>query len=187
MLTGIETNEIIAGAYTDEDGICPMLAAHRAGSRNGFISFAEAWDRFAFREPRHRWSGTRRQRTRRATERELLILRTQLEASLLADDVPAAGLRAEITEHQQLQERRRQEEAQLREARHRRQERQRQEQRARQHSARRRPGDPDRSSELGTRAGWRWMRVVRRYDDYQRALARLEQESARDEISEALV
>ncbi len=27
-----------------------MLAAHRAGGRTSFISFAEAWDRFAFRD-----------------------------------------------------------------------------------------------------------------------------------------
>ena len=52
MLEGIRANEIIVGAYTDEDGICPMLAAHRAGGRTNFISFAKAWDRFAFRGAR---------------------------------------------------------------------------------------------------------------------------------------
>ena len=50
MLAGIERNEIIAGAYASDDGICPMLAAHRAGGRTNFISFARAWDRFAFRD-----------------------------------------------------------------------------------------------------------------------------------------
>src|SRR5689334_15778317 len=81
MLRGIATNEIIVGAYSTSDGICPMLAAHRAGGRTSLISFAKAWDRFAFRD-------SRSQRARRATERELLILRAHLEASLLAEDAP---------------------------------------------------------------------------------------------------
>ena len=37
-----------------------------------------------------------------------------------------------------------------------------------------RPGDPDRSRELRARPGWAWMRVFRRYDEYQRALGRLD-------------
>ena len=41
MLEGIRTNEIIVGAYTSDGGICPMLAAHRAGGRTDFISFAQ--------------------------------------------------------------------------------------------------------------------------------------------------
>ena len=32
MLEGIRSNAIIVGAYTGPDGICPMLAAHRAGA-----------------------------------------------------------------------------------------------------------------------------------------------------------
>ena len=92
MLEGIDGHEIVVGAYQHEDGICPMLAAHRHGGRTSFISFAEAWDRFAFR-------GTRSPRARRATERELLILRTHLEASLLEDETPAIELRAVIDQH----------------------------------------------------------------------------------------
>jgi hypothetical protein len=38
------------------------------------------------------------------------------------------------------------------------------------------PGDPDRSAELETRPGWAWLRVMRRYDEYQRALALVESE-----------
>jgi hypothetical protein len=148
MLDGITRNEIIVGAYTHEDGICPMLAAHRAGGRTNFISFAKAWDRFAF-------GNAKRGRARRATERELLILRTHLEASLLEDEGPAPELREAIAEHHELMAR--------------------SEERA---SARVRPGDRDRSRELRGRSGWSWMRVVRRYDDYQHALARLEQEQA---------
>ena len=80
MLKGIAANQIIAGAYSNRDGVCPMLAAHRAGGRTSQISFAKAWDAFAFR-------GSRTRKARRASQRELLILRSQLEASLL-DDLP---------------------------------------------------------------------------------------------------
>ena len=82
MLEGIRANEVIVGAYTTDDGVCPMLAAHRAGERTSSIAFARAWDRFAFRNGRDR-------RPRRATERELLVLITHLEASLLEDEGPA--------------------------------------------------------------------------------------------------
>jgi hypothetical protein len=95
MLEGIATNEIIVGAYTNRDGVCPMLAAHRAGGRTSLVSFARAWDRFAFRDTRARGA-------RRATERELLVLRTCLEASLMEGDVPAAVLGAAMAEHREL-------------------------------------------------------------------------------------
>ena len=89
MLEGIERNEIIAGAYTNDGGVCPILAAHRAGGRGGSIAFAHAWDRFAFREaPRRFWiRAARFKAARRATERELRVLRTHLEASLLDEGV----------------------------------------------------------------------------------------------------
>ena len=99
MLEGIRANEVIVGAYTTDDGVCPMLAAHRAGERKSSISFARAWDRFAFRNGRDR-------RPRRATERELLVLITHLEASLLEDEGPA-GLSEALAEHRELIEHRR--------------------------------------------------------------------------------
>jgi hypothetical protein len=151
MLEGISSNDIIVGAYTNGNGICPMLAAHRAGGRTDFISFAKAWDRYAFR-------GARKQAARRATERELLILRTHLEASLL-DDGPAADLRSAMIEHRELMARRQPPDP----ARPRRGD-----------PDGPRPGDPDRSRELRGRPGWAWLRVFRRYDDYQRALERLD-------------
>jgi hypothetical protein len=154
MLEGIGRNEIIVGAYTDGHGICPMLAAHRAGGRTSCISFAKAWDRFAFRDSRIKVG-------RRASERELLILRTHLEASLLEDDGPDPELAAAIAEHRELITRGASERSSERE-------------RKRRRNRRERPGDPDRSSELRGHPGWAWMRVVRRYDDYARALERLE-------------
>jgi hypothetical protein len=139
MLHGVRENDIIVGAYTDRrGGVCPMLAAHRCGGRTDFISFARSWDRFA-----HAGS-----RSRRATERELRILTTHLEASLLAED--RADLALAITEHRELLERRGKP------------------------STPRRPGDPDRTPELRRRGGWAWLRPFRRLDDYERALARVE-------------
>jgi hypothetical protein len=150
MLEGIATNEIIVGAYTTGDGICPMLAAHRAGGRTSLIAFAQAWDRLAFR-------GTRRTRSRRATERELLILRSHLEASLLEEDAPVAELAAARREHLDQLARRGPAEPPAR-------------------RDRERPGDPDRAAELRNRSGWAWTRVVRRYDEYERILRRLDAE-----------
>lgn len=98
MLEGIENNDIIVGAYTDASGICPMLAAHRAGGRTSMISFAHAWDRFAFRDSTSKAA-------RRATERELRVLRAHLEASLLDEDLSPDDLRAAIAEHRETRSR----------------------------------------------------------------------------------
>ncbi len=156
MLEGIRHQDIIVGAYSNDRGICPMLAAHRAGGRTSFLSFARAWDRFAFRDAKI-------QLARRATERELLILRTHLEASLMEEDGPAPDLAVALAEHRALVER------------HggRAPERGRERVRIR---SERRPGDPDRSRELRRAPGWAWLRVFRRYDEYERALQLLESE-----------
>jgi hypothetical protein len=89
MLAGVCSSErVLVGAYTDgRGGACPMLAAHRAGGRTDFISFAKAWDRFA------RCGGA----SRAATEREVRILVTQLEASLREAD--GCELDRAIAEH----------------------------------------------------------------------------------------
>jgi hypothetical protein len=152
MLEGLRSNEIIVGAYSNGGGICPMLAAHRAGGRTNLIGFARAWDRFAF-------AGSRIQFARQATHRELLILSSHLEASLLEDEGPAPDLAAAMREHRALVARN---EAGMGE-----------ERRVRSDE---RPGDPDRSRELRTKPGWSWMRPFRRYDEYERALSRLESE-----------
>jgi hypothetical protein len=99
MLEGVRSNEIIVGAYTDKlGGVCPMLAAHRNGGRTNFISFAKAWDGFA-----------RARRPRAASEREVRILETMLEASLAAERHVA--LDGVIAEHQALARDRRAREA----------------------------------------------------------------------------
>ena len=151
MLEGIAHNDIIAGAYTTGDGICPMLAAHRNGGRTSLISFAKAWDRFAF-------SGASVTKPRPATARELLVLRSHLEASLLDEDTPQADLAAAIQAHQELVGRR-QSDPSPSDGRP-----------VSPRTKRVRPGDPDRSRELRSKPGWRWTRLVRRYDDYQWAL-----------------
>ena len=79
MLTGVQANRIIVGAYTDrKGGVCPMLAAHRNGGRTSLASFAHAWDGY---------TGARR-RARPATERELHTLTAMLEASIALDELP---------------------------------------------------------------------------------------------------
>jgi hypothetical protein len=92
MLEGIGRNDIIVGAYTAPEGICPMLAAHRAGQRTSFISFAKAWDTFAL-------GGARDRTARRATRRELLVLTAHLQTSLLEERAPAPDLADAIDEH----------------------------------------------------------------------------------------
>src|SRR5438270_13361943 len=146
MLEGLAANHIIVGAYSNRDGICPMLAAHRAGGRTSFIGFAQAWDRFAQR------NGARE--ARRTTERELLILRTHLRASLPADEAQGETLGDAITEHRRLLARSASRAADAR---------------AQDRALRPRPapGDRDRSRELHHRSGWAWTRVCRRYDDYE--------------------
>ena len=76
MLDGIDSNQIIVGAYTDENGgVCPMLAAHRNGGRTDLASFARAWDAYTVGP----------EGTRPATKREIRTLRAMLEASLWTD------------------------------------------------------------------------------------------------------
>ncbi|MDQ6915822.1 MAG: hypothetical protein M3155_08435 [Actinomycetota bacterium] len=145
MLDGVRSNDIIVGAYTDRSGgVCPMLAAHRCGGRTSLISFAHAWDRFAHAK-----------RSRRATEREVRILTSHLEASVLSEHLPE--LEEVIVEHRDALERGAADHGSFR-------------------RSRRRPGDPDRASELAARPGWAWLRPFRRFDDYHRALERVEAE-----------
>src|SRR3954454_17664118 len=98
MLEGIRANDIIVGAYVDrKGGVCPMLAAHRCGGRTDFLAFAHAWDRF-----------THAKRARRATEREIAVLVSYLDASLIADDLGAdTDLRSATRDHQAAARRRR--------------------------------------------------------------------------------
>jgi hypothetical protein len=96
MLDAIrEDGRMITGAYVDgQGGTCPMLAAHRRGGRTDFISFARSWDRFT------RVGG----KARDATPREIRILATQLEDSLMS--VTGLELDLAIKEHRELRGRR---------------------------------------------------------------------------------
>ena len=146
-----------------------MLAAHRGGGRTSFIGFAKAWDAFAFR-------GSRRHSARPATGRELLVLRTYLEASLLEDDCPDRDLAAAVDDHRALESRRAAGakpasssfEASPPAV-------------AQPPQPRPRPGDPDRATELRRRPGWHWMRIVRSLDEYERALRALEDQRSDSE------
>jgi hypothetical protein len=145
MLEGIDSNDILVGAYTDRSGrVCPMLAAHRHGGRTNLASFARAWDRY---------TGAGR-RPRPATEREMNTLRAMLEASLWHDDT-ASDLKAAAAEHRAALGRRGGGEP-------------------RGESEPADTGERDRTPELRRRPGWAWLRVFRRYDEYEAALDELE-------------
>jgi hypothetical protein len=98
---------------------------------------------------------TEAQNARRATDRELRTLRAMLEASLYYEPESSdlARVAAEVRD-------RRAAEATPDEP------------------ARRETGERDRSRELSRRPGWAWLRVFRRYDDWQEALARAEEQQA---------
>ncbi len=174
MLDGVDSNEIIVGAYTDGDGgVCPMLAAHRRGGRTDLASFARAWDRYTH-------AG---RRTRKASQREVRTLRTMLEASLGEDELASGQLAEAVAELKAIKALRAPAEvavaigAEQREG-------------APEHAdepAETRPdtGERDRSPELRGHAGWAWLRVFRRYDEYEAALERLnraEREVERREV-----
>jgi hypothetical protein len=174
MLAGLDAGPIIAGAYASGDGICPMLAAHRAGGRCSAAFFADAWDRFAFRDVSRRG---RAETPRRVSDRELRILRMHLEASLLDEELADVTLAGALHEHRELLARRR-----ALADREPGSDRGREPRTTR--GGRRRPGDRDRSRELRNRAGWAWSRLFRRYDDYQAALVHLHAAAASSEPSD---
>jgi hypothetical protein len=168
MLVGLDAEPIIAGAYTSDDGICPMLAAHRAGGRCNAAFFADAWDRFAFRDGHGHGRG-RRGMARRVDPRELRILRSHLEASLLDEELADESLRGALRAHRELLALRQSTVEPAPTA-----------DRGAEpdgpettRGRRPRPGDRDRAAELRGRSGWAWSRLFRRYDEYEAALVHL--------------
>ncbi len=90
MLIGLKNNTVITGAFSASgDGVCPMLAAHRAGGRTACASFPEAWDKFT--------GVYGRPLIRPATEYEVQILCREIEASL---EPVENELAAAIADHQ---------------------------------------------------------------------------------------
>ena len=98
-----------------------------------------------------RYTGAGR-RPRRATERELRTLRAMLEASLMYG---GSELAAVAEEHRELRGRG---------------------PRAAGRGEKRDTGEKSRLKELKGKPGWAWLRVFRRYDDFQAALAQVESE-----------
>ena len=98
-----------------------------------------------------RYTGARRPRP--ASEREVRTLRAMLEASLMyAEETPE--LASAAADHRESVERN-----------------------AKARRRRRRPtGETSRLGELRNRHGWSWLRVFRRLDDYEAALAQIESE-----------
>jgi hypothetical protein len=98
---------------------------------------------------------TEAQNARRATRRELNTLRAMLEASLWyePDEGDLAQAAAELRERGAARD-------------------------AAAKRERRPTGERDRSGELRQRRGWAWLRVFRRLDDWEAALARAEEQQA---------
>ena len=149
MFEGVERSTIIVGAYTDcGGGVCPMLAAHRHGGRTDLASFARAWDRYT-RAGR---------RSRHASGRELRTLKAMLEVSLARGEGPRGELAEAVAKLERIKARRPPAGADP----------------APSGGPPRDTGERDRSPELRRRTGWAWLRVFRRYDEYQAALERVE-------------
>jgi hypothetical protein len=96
MLVGLANNTVITGAFSGSGGVCPMLAAHRAGGRTTCVSFPEAWDKFT--------GVYGRNICRPATEYEVAILRAEIEASLVRQP---SDLAEAIADHERMVESRR--------------------------------------------------------------------------------
>lgn len=149
MLDGIRQNRIIVGAYTDPDsgGICPMLAAHRNGGRTSFAGFARAWDYFT-NAPR---------RPRRATKREVRLLQSYIEMSLLSEEQGGDSLAAIAGEIRA----ERREAASTAAA----------DSASRERAPRRDTGERHRAHELKRARFWAWLRPTRRYDVFAEQVA----------------
>jgi hypothetical protein len=91
-------------------------------------------------------------RSRPASERELTTLRTMLEASLASDAPDGTTLGMAIAEHRELQDRA-----------------------PKRHITD--TGERNRMPELRKRHGWAWTRLFRRIEDYEAAIAQLEEDS----------
>ena len=95
MQGGIEKHRIIVGADANLTGLCPIMAASGSASQVG-RPFARAWDRYA-----------RARLPRVATERELLTLRSMLDASIEAEQAPPFSLQGAVASHRLAQRRQR--------------------------------------------------------------------------------
>jgi hypothetical protein len=143
MLEGVERSTIIVGAYTDGGGGVCPMLA--AHRHGGRTDLAS----FARAWDRYTRAG---RRSRRASGRELRTLRAMLEVSLAREDAPRGALGEAVAEHQAIKERRAAEAVE---------------------APPRDTGERDRSAELRRRPGWAWLRVFRRYDEYEAALERI--------------
>jgi hypothetical protein len=103
---------------------------------------------FARAWDRYTKAGTR---SRPATDREVTTLTTMLEGSLASDAPDGTTLGTAIAEHRELQQRAPRPLADT--------------------------GERNRAPELRRREGWAWTRLFRRYEDYEAAMAQLEDES----------
>lgn len=190
MLKGIDKNPIIVGADGNvRGGVCPMLAASKGHQKKLGKPFARAWDAYA---------GVRFSRP--ASKHELRTLKTMLEVSIDNETESPVDLSAAIASYEAVQpsppterpavsaalgtgealdmteaiaaheaavERRRADERRAAESVP-------VERTAPTPRERVDTGERDRTQELERRHGWAWLRPVRRFDDYERALQLLD-------------
>ena len=160
MLTGIRRHKIVAGAYTDNrGGACPMLAAHREGSRTPALAFADAWDQFTGTTAR---SLGHTCKSRPATDEELYALASLLARSIRHDPPPAPPeAPAQASEAQEPLEAK--------------------------PAPATRPGEPNRAPELRRRAGWSWLRPVRDYASFLAGIDAAEAQEREQALGRELV
>ena len=144
---------LIAGSYVAPGGgVCPLLAAHRCGGRThdgstGVSTFADVWDRY---------TGASASEPRPIEQAERQMLEGLLVASLAREQH-----RREAAERRERREREaRGAIARVRAGRG-----------ARLEALLSAQGDENRARELARRAGWAWLGVYRRYDEYRAAVA----------------
>ena len=144
---------LIAGSYVAPGGgVCPLLAAHRCGGRThdgstGVSTFADVWDRY---------TGASASEPRPIEQAERQMLEGLLVASLAREQH-----RHEAAERRERRDREaRGAIARVRAGRG-----------ARLEALLSAEGDQNRARELARRAGWAWLGVYRRYDDYRAAVA----------------
>jgi len=76
MLSGLESTDTLrVGEYSDGDGACPILLAHRNGAPARPTRFAQAWDAFCGVE--------RYEKRRAATPHEVRMLRLLLQQRIM--------------------------------------------------------------------------------------------------------
>lgn len=93
MLSGIDSQHVVTGQYTDGDGgACPLLAANRAGAPlHQVTSFPKIWDHFC--------GLSSYRQARKATRHELHMLKMLLMARVMPASERVLDIKPAMPEH----------------------------------------------------------------------------------------